>query len=475
MMETWPNQISFTFFAPSDFAIAPAWTRNATKKAPCSDAAECIYSLEIPCNAAVGPGLVRAIFENNGAAILPYTFYVLFNPFAPEEEVYMNFTQEGISEYLHESITGIWRGSWQSNGPMSWDVDQFDATVMQAAMRMVARIPLFQRDQATRVSRWLTYLIGSEVLWGNWCEEEGCMDDGALPSSWSGSKAIFAEWLASRTQVKYAQCWVFAGVLVSATRSLGFGSRVVSTFNSAHGRPPYNKGIDDFFYYDEELRPTMEHVNKKESIWNFHVWNEVWMQRRDLSKELDADGWQIIDATPQEESCEQRGSQYLCRYMLGPMPKTPLYNRRMETEGGETMYNSVFAGLSYDSMFVFGEVDGDWRGWQPASRSWSSCSNVTCPHDYRGDGYCDSECNVPECDFDMGDCCAESCNAPVGGVTLHRKYQCGYGPYDCKGEAKGWEAYYNNTWYVGCSIQTHAPGYPYYYGNEIVSTYKKGY
>lgn len=33
---------------------------------------------------------------------------------------------------------------------------------------------------------------------------------------------------------------------------------------------------------------------------NFHVWNEVWMSRKDLGK--DYDGWQVIDATPQETS-----------------------------------------------------------------------------------------------------------------------------------------------------------------------------
>lgn len=33
---------------------------------------------------------------------------------------------------------------------------------------------------------------------------------------------------------------------------------------------------------------------------NFHCWNEVWMERRDLPTGYG--GWQIIDATPQEES-----------------------------------------------------------------------------------------------------------------------------------------------------------------------------
>ena len=37
-----------------------------------------------------------------------------------------------------------------------------------------------------------------------------------------------------------------------------------------------------------------------DSIWNFHVWNDVWMARPDLPKGYG--GWQAIDATPQELS-----------------------------------------------------------------------------------------------------------------------------------------------------------------------------
>lgn len=41
----------------------------------------------------------------------------------------------------------------------------------------------------------------------------------------------------------------------------------------------------------------------KQGSWavrNYHVWNEVWMQRPDLPEGLG--GWQVVDATPQETS-----------------------------------------------------------------------------------------------------------------------------------------------------------------------------
>lgn len=37
-----------------------------------------------------------------------------------------------------------------------------------------------------------------------------------------------------------------------------------------------------------------------DSCWNFHVWNDVWMNRPDLAKGYG--GWQSIDGTPQETS-----------------------------------------------------------------------------------------------------------------------------------------------------------------------------
>ena len=70
--------------------------------------------------------------------------------------------------------------------------------------------------------------------------------------------------------------------------------------------------IDRFFDEDgEELTaekmwnsglgtPEREMVTLRDSIWNFHVWNDVWMSRPDLPRGYG--GWQAIDATPQEAS-----------------------------------------------------------------------------------------------------------------------------------------------------------------------------
>ena len=95
--------------------------------------------------------------------------------------------------------------------------------------------------------------------------------------------------------------------------------------------------VDRFF--DEEGEPLKEH--NVDSIWNFHSWNEVWMRRPDLSYSSQYDGWQVIDATPQEES----DGLYRC---------------------GPTSVHSVKTGeinKPYDGKFVFAEVNADEVFW----------------------------------------------------------------------------------------------------------------
>lgn len=42
---------------------------------------------------------------------------------------------------------------------------------------------------------------------------------------------------------------------------------------------------------------------------NFHVWNDCWMKRPDLPSGFN--GWQVVDATPQETSSGESGPHLL--------------------------------------------------------------------------------------------------------------------------------------------------------------------
>ena len=144
--------------------------------------------------------------------------------------------------------------------------------------------------------------------------------------------------------VKYAQCWNFAGCLTTIARAVGIPSRIVTNYSSAHDTQA-SMTVDYFVDDDGKI---MEEMNA-DSIWNYHVWNENWMTRPDLSEDGDYDGFQAIDATPQEVS----ENIYAC----GPASVVAV-------KRGEIM-------KPYDNTFLYAEVNADkvyWRFTGPGKK-----------------------------------------------------------------------------------------------------------
>ena len=130
------------------------------------------------------------------------------------------------------------------------------------------------------------------IMIGNW---SGDYADGTSPMAWSGSGAILEQYLQTKRAVKYAQCWVFGGVLTTGKearpknnchslshrpvssspnplsfspfcctvlRALGIPARPVSNFVSAHDTDA-SRAVD--FYFDEYAEK-IEHLSS-DSIW----------------------------------------------------------------------------------------------------------------------------------------------------------------------------------------------------------------
>ncbi|KTF73584.1 hypothetical protein cypCar_00032823 [Cyprinus carpio] len=71
--------------------------------------------------------------------------------------------------------------------------------------------------------------------------------------------------------------------------------------------------------------------------WNFHVWVESWMKRPDLGQGYD--GWQVLDATPQERSAGI--------FRCGPAAVKAIYQQKVDAQ--------------YDVPFVYAAVNADVR------------------------------------------------------------------------------------------------------------------
>ena len=165
------------------------------------------------------------------------------------------------------------------------------------------------RGDPIKVCRHISAIVNSVddngIMVGNWKDD---FSGGTAPTDWHGSAAILQQFLKTKRPVKFGQCWVFSGLcatckwstgkwlmlidnstIASVTRCIGIPSRVVTNYQSAHDTHS-SITVDRFF--DEEGEP-IKHLNT-DSIWNFHSWIEVWIQRPDLSLSGAYDGWNVI-------------------------------------------------------------------------------------------------------------------------------------------------------------------------------------
>lgn len=272
-----------------------------------------------------GAGEFGAPFDDRNDVI------VLFNPWCEEDGVYMEQTND-LNEYVLNETGRIFYGTEEQIAERSWNYGQFDAGVLDACLAILdrRRMPHSARGDPVMVTRVVSAMVNSlddnGVLVGNWT---GDYTQGTNPSAWAGSVDILRSYHRGGAPVRYGQCWVFAGVVTTVLRCLGVPTRTVTNYNSAHDT---DVSLTTDIYFDENMKP-LERLNT-DSVWNFHVWNDCWMRRPDLPAGYD--GWQVVDATPQETS-----SGLFC---CGPCSVTAVKN-------GE-----VF--LKYDTAFVFAEVGG---------------------------------------------------------------------------------------------------------------------
>ncbi|KAM4705040.1 coagulation factor XIII A chain [Rhinophrynus dorsalis] len=223
--------------------------------------------------------------------------YILFNPWCKEDSVYMDDERE-IEEYVMNDVGVIYHGELNNIKARSWEYGQFEEQILDACLYVMdkAQLDLSGRGNPIKISRVGSAVINSKdedgVIAGNWKSDYSF---GVSPSAWTGSVDILLEYKSSGLPVRYGQCWVFAGVFNTFLRCLGIPARLITNYFSAHDN---DANLQTDVYLDENGKTNL--TLTKDSIWNYHCWNEAWMARPDLP--VGFGGWQVVDATPQETS-----------------------------------------------------------------------------------------------------------------------------------------------------------------------------
>ncbi|XP_072818684.1 protein-glutamine gamma-glutamyltransferase Z isoform X1 [Vicugna pacos] len=307
------------------------------------DANSLSVSLFTPASAVIGPYTLKIkISQGQGHSLthLLGTFILLFNPWSAEDDVYLP-SEILLQEYIMMDYGFVYKGHERFITPWPWNYGQFEEGIIDICFEILNKSLSFlenpskacsQRNDVVYVCRVVSAMINSNddsgVLQGNWGED---YSRGLSPLEWSGSVAILRQWSAGGGQpVRYGQCWVFAAVMCTVMRCLGVPTRVVSNFRSAHNADA-NLTIDTYYDQNAVMLPTQ----KRDKIWNFHVWNECWMIRKDLPPGYN--GWQVLDPTPQETS----SGLFRC----GPASVKAIREGEVH--------------LPYDTPFVYAEVNAD--------------------------------------------------------------------------------------------------------------------
>lgn len=329
-------------FAMTDFPEESGWSAVVQQQ----DEDALSVSLCSPTSARVGRYSLTLETSTGyeGSSYLLGDFVLLFNPWHPEDTVFLRDEDER-REYVLSQQGLIYQGTRDYITSTPWNFGQFEDEILSICLKLLDTNPKFLRDQNKDCSRrndpaYIGRVVSAMVncndedqgvLAGRW---DNHYEDGMSPMAWIGSVDILKRWNNFGCQpVKYGQCWVFAAVACTVMRCLGVPSRVVTNYNSAHD-------TNGNLVIDRYLNETGEEDRRsRDMIWNFHCWVESWMARPDLAPGYD--GWQALDPTPQEKS----EGVFCC----GPAPVRAIKEGDLR--------------LKYDIPFIFAEVNADVVYW----------------------------------------------------------------------------------------------------------------
>lgn len=295
-----------------------------------------------------------------------------------------NWKHEELLDYL-EGEYGYWD---------NWTYGLKNANLANIVMELIKDIPEEKR-LPWYIVRYITAMSDASnnengVLFGRW---DGKYKDGENPSHWKSVSHVINHRYITGKPVKYGQCWIFAEVLTATFRFLGIPARTVYALNS-HIDCGMDKGIDMFetptkgndlcfiqsnmsevlkdsitdetLEFDIESDQTIqkgslfgtqqftdqqkvdihEIVNDNDSAWNFHVWSEAYVSRKDLEGKCD---WQICDPCPVSNAKNIKvKDEFHSKHFFGPCPISSIKENNPD---------------NYDHAYLYSAVNSLWRYW----------------------------------------------------------------------------------------------------------------
>ena len=232
--------------------------------------------------------------EDDSHTVDGHDIVTLFNPYHKDDPVYMGDPVQR-SEYVENESGAIWVGTKMKNGPKPWAYNHYNMKALLATYDILTRpnengyiMPVENLADPVRVARALSHVVAGFMLQGRWsepyCSTQAPADcDNTKPWAWTGSMKIVEGYLTTGKPQKYGQCFVFSGLLTTLGRSIGIPTRSVTNFESAHDRKPFDANVTKYWTYSKDKTWSSDSNLNKDSVWNFHVWNDMWMKRPDLT------------------------------------------------------------------------------------------------------------------------------------------------------------------------------------------------
>nr|CAD7394474.1 unnamed protein product [Timema cristinae] len=231
--------------------------------------------VEIPATAQVGLWrcLVQTSFIGSNVKndfLCKDDIYILFNPWCPDDAVFMDH-EDNRKEYVLNETGKVWTGSARRPLGRRWIFGQFDDAVLPGAMYLLelSKLSHAERGSPVKIARAISTVINANddlgLLVGNWSND---YRDGVAPHSWTGSVAIFEQYLKSGGRsVKYGQCWVFSAATVTALFRCGPASV------EAVKRGKVGLAYDTPFIFAEVNADVCHFQEDKSSDWGFSALN----------------------------------------------------------------------------------------------------------------------------------------------------------------------------------------------------------